>query len=72
MLNLLLALFAVGLSATFYFKATETSERFYANTYDFSKDISEKIGRIEERFGGQLEPMRADYADTRRWYDPKT
>ena len=67
LLNLLLALFAVGLSATFYFKATETSERFYANTYDFSKDISEKIGRIEERFGGQLEHIREQYADQQDW-----
>ena len=41
-LALLLAVSAVGLSALFYFKATEASNRFYDNSYKFTKDISEK------------------------------
>lgn len=47
LLALLLALFSIGLSVAFYFKATETSNEFYDNTYRFTKDISEILGRIE-------------------------
>ncbi len=38
LLSLLLALFSVGLAALFYFKATETGNTFYDNTYTFTKD----------------------------------
>jgi hypothetical protein len=54
LLAILLAFFAIGLSIVFYFKATDTSNKFYDNTYNFTKDISETLGRIEERFGEKL------------------
>ncbi|WGU96460.1 hypothetical protein QJQ58_09600 [Paenibacillus dendritiformis] len=57
-----MALFSVGLSALFYFKANETSNQFYDNTYQFTKDISEKIGRIEERFGKDLDNIDKNYS----------
>lgn len=57
LLALLLALFATALSAQFYFKAAETSNSFYNNTYNFMKDVSEVLGRMEERFGKQLEGL---------------
>lgn len=61
-ISLTLALFSVWLSALFYFKANETSNQFYNNTYQFTKDISEKIGRIEERFGKDLDNIDKNYA----------
>lgn len=60
-ISLTLALFSIGLSAWFYFKANETSSKFYDNTYQFTKDISEKIGRIEERFGKDLTNIEQGY-----------
>ncbi|MFM2334285.1 MAG: hypothetical protein RIS91_288 [Bacteroidota bacterium] len=51
LLALLLSLFAIGLSVAFYFKATDTSNLFYDNTYKFTKEISEILGRIEAGFG---------------------
>ncbi|AZS13979.1 hypothetical protein [Paenibacillus lutimineralis] len=61
-LSLVLAIFSVLLSALFYFKANETSNNFYNNTYQFTKDISEKIGRIEERFGKDLSNIEKSYS----------
>ncbi|EPY12125.1 hypothetical protein [Paenibacillus alvei] len=61
-ISLVLALFSVGLSALFYFKANEASNQFYDNTYQFTKDISEKIGRIEERFGKDLDNIDKNYS----------
>ncbi|KAA8787542.1 hypothetical protein EC604_27290 [Paenibacillus amylolyticus] len=61
-ISLALALFSVGLSALFYFKANEASNQFYNNTYQFTKDISEKIGRIEERFGKDLDNIDKNYS----------
>lgn len=60
-ISLTLALFSISLSAWFYFKANETSSQFYDNTYQFTKDISEKIGRIEERFGKDLTNIEQGY-----------
>jgi len=54
LLSLLLAVFSVSLSVAFYFKANETSNQFYHNTYKFTKDISELLGRIESGFGERL------------------
>ncbi len=53
-LNLILAMFAIGMSAAFYFKATDTSNRFYDNSYKFTKDMSEILGRKEAGFGERL------------------
>ena len=38
-LALLLALFSVALAALFYFKATDTSNAFYDNTYKFNSSL---------------------------------
>jgi hypothetical protein len=54
LLSLLLALFSVWLSVAFYLKASDTSNKFYDNTYRFTSNISELLGRIEERFGERL------------------
>ena len=51
LLSIALALFSVGLSATFYFKATETSNAFYDNTFKYTKEIAELLVRIESGFG---------------------
>jgi hypothetical protein len=73
LLALLLALFSVWLSVSFYLKASDTSNEFYNNTYRFTKEISELLGRIEEGFGEQLRHLDEGYAGIRdrveRWQD---
>lgn len=62
LLALILSLFAIGLSVLFYFKATETSNLFYDNTYKFTKEISEILGRIEAGFGERLRHLDEGYS----------
>jgi len=61
-LALILSLFSVGLSVLFYFKATDTSNLFYDNTYKFTKDISVILGRIEAGFGERLKHLDEGYS----------
>ncbi|ANF84602.1 hypothetical protein A7J50_1163 [Pseudomonas antarctica] len=63
LLSLILAISAIVLSAAFYFKADESSKSFYNNSYEFTKNISELLGRIEERFGAQLVSINKGYDD---------
>jgi len=65
LLSLLLAIFAVGLAALFYFKATETSNTFYDNTYKFSQDIGALLARIESGFGERLKHLDDSYTSMR-------
>ena len=60
LLSIILALFAVWISINFYHKNNDTSTKFYNNTYTFTKDISETLGRIEERFGEKLESLKEE------------
>lgn len=62
LLALILSLFAIGLSVAFYFKANETSNQFYDNTYKFTKDISNILGRIEAGFGEKLQNLDKGYS----------
>ena len=64
-LSLLLALFAVGLSALFYFKTTETSNAFYDNTHKFTREVSQILGRIEAGFGERLRHLDEGYTGLR-------
>lgn len=65
LLSLLLALFSVGLAALFYFKATETSNTFYDNTYNFTKDIAQLLSKIESGFGEKLRNLDEGYSSVR-------
>lgn len=65
LLSVLLSLFAIALSVAFYFKATDTSNTFYDNTYRFTKDISEILGRIEAGFGERLKHLDEGYSGLR-------
>ncbi|KAF0836228.1 hypothetical protein FNL37_2535 [Methylovorus glucosotrophus] len=67
LLSLLLALFSVGLAALFYFKATETSNAFYDNTYKFTKDIAELLVKIESGFGERLRNLDEGYSSMRSY-----
>jgi predicted PurR-regulated permease PerM len=58
MVSIGLAFFAIGLSVGFYLKTNEISATFYDNTYKFTQEVSEILGRIEERFGGVGERLR--------------
>jgi hypothetical protein len=69
LLVLILSIFAIWLAVMFYFKATETSNTFYNNTYEFTKDISEILGRIEAGFGERLKHLDEGYAALRDKYD---
>lgn len=64
-LALVLALFSVALSVAFYFKATEASNQFYDNTYRFTKEMSEILGRIEAGFGERLRHLDEGYSGMR-------
>jgi len=64
-LSLLLALFAVGLSALFYFKTTEISNAFYDNTHKFTREVSQILGRIEAGFGERLRHLDEGYTGLR-------
>lgn len=61
LLSLLLALFAILLSAMFYFKATESSNNFYDNTYKFTKDLSELVGKLDVGVNKELQNMTKGY-----------
>lgn len=52
--SIVLALFSIIISMIFYFKASETSNKFYNNSFHFMKEQSVLLGRIEERFGEKL------------------
>src|SRR5690606_16157646 len=60
-------LFSVGLSALFYFKATDTSNAFYDNTYKFTKDIAELLVKIESGFGERLRNLDEGYSSMRNY-----
>ena len=62
LLALFLALFSIALSVLFYLKATETSNVFYDNTYRFTKDVSEILGRVEAGFGEKLAHLDEGYS----------
>lgn len=62
LLSVLLAFFAIALSAAFYFKATDTSNQFYDNSYKFTKEMSEILGRIEAGFGEKLQNINEGYS----------
>ncbi|MGB3962225.1 MAG: hypothetical protein WBK95_08325, partial [Sulfurimonas sp.] len=65
LLSLLLALFSVALASLFYFKATETSNTFYDNTYNFTKDIAQLLVKIESGFGERLRNLDEGYTSMR-------
>lgn len=65
LLSLLLALFSVGLAALFYFKATETSNTFYDNTHNFTRDIAQLLVKMESGFGEKLRHLDEGYSSMR-------
>ncbi|EMN7139169.1 hypothetical protein WOB94_23020 [Vibrio parahaemolyticus] len=65
LLSLLLGFFSVALAALFYFKATETSNQFYDNTYKFTKQIAELLVKMESGFGEKLNKLDEGYASMR-------
>jgi len=69
LLSIFVSFFAIGLSIAFYFKATDTSNKFYDNSYKFTKEISEILGRIEAGFGEKLKHIDEGYAGIRDRFD---
>lgn len=68
-LSLFLSLFSVGLAALFYFKATETSNSFYDNTYKFTQEIAALLVKIESGFGEKLSHLDDAYKGMRQSFD---
>lgn len=69
LLALIMSLFSIWLSVAFYFKATDASGQFYDNTYRFTKEMSEILGRIEAGFGERLRHIDEGYAGIRERFD---
>jgi len=69
LLALILALFAMALSAAFYFRASKTSTDFYDRTFKFTKDMSEMLGRIEAGFGERLRHIDEGYTGLAERFD---
>lgn len=65
LLSLTLAIFSVYLSAMFYFKATDTSNKFYDNSYKFTRDIAQLLVKMESGFGEKLKNLDESYASVR-------
>jgi len=55
LLSTILAIFSIVISILFYFKADSTSSKFYESSYNFMKEQSMLLGRIEERFGAKFD-----------------
>lgn len=68
-LTLLISFFAILLSVLFYFKANDSSNQFYNNTYTFTKDISETLRGIEAGFGEKLKNIDKGYDDFRKSFE---
>ena len=68
-LSLLMALFSIVLSALFYFKATETSNSFYDNTYKFTQEIAGLLVKIESGFGEKLNHLGDAYKGMQKSFD---
>ncbi|WP_363447938.1 hypothetical protein [Microbacterium sp. NPDC077057] len=66
---LLLAFFAVGLSAAFYFKSSDSSNRFYDNMHKFTQDTSVILGKIESKFSEQLKNIEQKSQDLKNSVD---
>ncbi len=62
LLSFILAFFSIVLSMMFYFKSNDSSNKFYDNTYKFTKDISIILGRIEAGFGEKLQNLDKNYS----------
>ena len=62
LLSLFLATFSIALAVLFYLKATDTSNVFYDNTYRFTRDVSEILGRVEAGFGEKLKNLDQGYS----------
>jgi molecular chaperone GrpE (heat shock protein) len=69
LLALIMGLFAVAMSVAFYFKATDTSNKFYDNVYKFTQETSEILGRIEAGFGEKLRHLDEGYAGLQTRFD---
>ncbi|MUK66454.1 hypothetical protein [Aliivibrio fischeri] len=69
LLSIIVAFFSIALSVAFYFKATDTSNRFYDNSYAFTKEMSEVIGRMESGFGEKLKHLDEGYTGIRDKFD---
>ena len=72
LLSLLLAFFSILISAQFYFKATDTSNIFYDNTYKFTQNISDLLVKIESGFGEKLKHIDDNYTMLSQDYFSKT
>ena len=68
-LSLTMSIFAISLAVAFFFKASDTSNKFYDNVYKFTKEVSEILGRIEAGFGERLRHIDEGYSGLREKFE---
>ena len=54
LLSLAMSMFSVAIAILFFFKANDTANTFYDNTYRFTSQVSETLGRVEATFGEKI------------------
>ncbi len=69
LLAVLLAFFSMGIAIMFYSRSSADSNRFYENSYTFTKETSELLGRIEAGFGERLRHLDEGYSDISKKFD---
>jgi hypothetical protein len=69
LLTLLIALFSIWLSVSFFHQANNSNNLFYDNTYKFTQDVSVLLGRIEAGFGERLRSLDEGYLGIRQSVD---
>ena len=69
LLTLILAVFSIGLSVSFFHQANNVSNVFYDNIYKFTQDVSVILGRIEAGFGERLRHLDEGYEGIRTSVD---
>jgi hypothetical protein len=69
LLTLIISIFAILLSAMFYFRTMQSSNDFYRDTFKFTKEISETLKGIEAGFGEKLKNIDKGYDDFRKSFE---
>lgn len=65
LISVLLALFSIALAVAFYHMANVSSQKFYADTFSFTKGIAESLAKIDSGFGEKLHNLYQNYENFR-------
>lgn len=65
LISVLLALFSIAMSVAFYHMANVSSQKFYSDSFTFTKDIAESLAKIDSGFGEKLTNLYTNYENFR-------